>query len=64
MSYLDSLKAFTTEQVVKLMVNSLRNASDENIIRLTYLAEKLTLLSIIETKFERFVKCLKNKDPR
>ena len=42
MSYLDSLKAFTTEQVVKLMVNSLRNASDENIIRLTYLAEKLT----------------------
>ncbi|HSV30925.1 MAG TPA: radical SAM protein, partial [Atribacteraceae bacterium] len=42
MSYFDSIKAFTTEQIVRLIVGSLRNVSDETIIRLTYLAEKLT----------------------
>lgn len=42
MGYFDSIKAFTTEQVVKAMVGFLRNSSDESIIRLTYLAEKLT----------------------
>lgn len=42
MLFSDQIKDFTSQQVSKMIVELLRRISDENLIQLTYLAEKLT----------------------
>ncbi|MGQ9746390.1 MAG: radical SAM protein [Candidatus Caldatribacteriaceae bacterium] len=64
MSYFDSIKAFTTEQVVKLIVNSLRNVSDETIVKLTYLAEKLTPIEYYRDQIRGLRQMFEEKRPQ
>jgi len=42
MLFSDQIKDFTSQQISKMIVELLRRTSDENLIQLTYLAEKLT----------------------
>ncbi|MEW6374925.1 MAG: radical SAM protein, partial [Thermodesulfobacteriota bacterium] len=42
MDFKSKIEGFTTKQVVHLILELLGNISDENLIRLTYLGEKLT----------------------
>ncbi len=64
MSYFDSIKAFTTEQVVKLIIGSLRNVSDETIIKLTYLAEKLTPIEYYRDQIHGLRQMFEEKRPQ
>ena len=64
MGYFDSIKAFTTEQVIKAMVGSLRNSSDESIIRLTYLAEKLTPIEYYRDQIRGLRQMFEEKRPQ
>jgi len=64
MGYFDSIKAFTAEQVVKAMVSSLRNSSDESIIRLTYLAEKLTPIEYYRDQIRGLRQMFEEKRPQ
>lgn len=42
MDYIDKLKNYTTKQAINLILKGLTNSSDENLIRLTYVAEKIS----------------------
>jgi hypothetical protein len=42
MDFRSKIENFTTKQVVHLILELLENISDENLVRLTYLGEKLT----------------------
>ncbi|MCX6090563.1 MAG: radical SAM protein [Candidatus Atribacteria bacterium] len=64
MGTFDSIKAFGTEQVVKAMVGSLRNASDETIIKLTYLAEKLTPIEYYRDQIRGLRQMFEEKRPQ
>ena len=41
-NYIDRFKEYSTKQVVNLILKGVSNSSDENLIRMTYLAQKLT----------------------
>jgi len=41
MDYLEKLKNYTTKQTINLIMKALTNTSDENLIRLTYAAERI-----------------------
>ena len=41
MDFIENLKTYTTKQTVNFIMKALSNSSDENLIRLTYAAEKL-----------------------
>jgi len=41
MDYFEKLKNYTTKQTINLIMKTLSNTSDENLIRLTYAAEKI-----------------------
>jgi len=42
MNYIDTLKDYTTRKTIKIALKSLSNFSDENLIQLTYFAEKIS----------------------
>jgi len=42
MDYIDKLKNYTSKQAINLILKGLTNSSDENLIRLTYVAEKIS----------------------
>ena len=41
MGYMENFKNYTTKQTVNLIMKALGNTSDENLIRLTYAAERI-----------------------
>ena len=41
MGYIDKFKKYTTKQTINLIMKALSNTSDENLIRLTYAAERI-----------------------
>ncbi|GAH21047.1 unnamed protein product, partial [marine sediment metagenome] len=42
MDYFEKLKDYTSKQAINLILKGLTNSSDENLIRLTYVAEKIS----------------------
>ena len=59
MNYVDKFKNYTTKQTVNLIVKALGNTSDENLIRLTYAAEKIS--PQYKTKIQKVRKAFQNK---
>ena len=41
MDYIEKLKSYSTKQTINLIMKALANSSDENLIRLTYAAERI-----------------------
>ena len=61
MNYIEKFKNYTTKQTVNLIMKGLVNASDENLIRLTYAAEKIA--PQYKTKIQKVRKSFQDKAP-
>ena len=61
MDYIDKFKDYTTKQTINLIMKALINTSDENLIRLTYAAEKIA--PQYKTKIQKVRKSFQDKGP-
>ena len=61
MDYFEKLKDYTSKQAINLILKGLTNSSDENLIRLTYVAEKIS--PRFKPKIGRIRKLFKDRAP-
>ena len=61
MSYMEKFKNYTTKQTINLIMKAMVNSSDENLIRLTYAAEKIA--PNLKSKIGRVRKLFKDRAP-
>ncbi|MEA2022475.1 MAG: radical SAM protein, partial [Candidatus Caldatribacteriota bacterium] len=61
MDYFEKLKDYTSKQAINLILKGLANSSDENLIRLTYIAEKIS--PRFKPEIGRVRKLFKDKAP-
>lgn len=61
MNYIEKFKDYTTKQAIDLILKALTNSSDENLIRLTYVAEKIS--PRLKPEIGRVRKLFKEKAP-
>ncbi len=61
MDYFEKLKDYTSKQAINLILKGLTNSSDENLIRLTHVAEKIS--PRFKPEIGRVRKLFKDKAP-
>ena len=61
MDYIEKFKNYTTKQTINLIMKAMVNSSDENLIRLTYAAEKIA--PNLKAEIGRVRKLFKDRAP-